>query len=88
MDYPKIGIRPVIDGRYGGVREALEDQTMWMAEEAARIISGNAFYADGTKVQCVISPTTIGGGAEAARCAEHFGKHNVTATLSVTPCWC
>ncbi len=26
--YPKIGIRPVIDGRQGGVREGLEVQTM------------------------------------------------------------
>jgi len=25
---PKIGIRPTIDGRLGGVRESLEDQTM------------------------------------------------------------
>ncbi len=24
MNYPKIGIRPVIDGRWGGVRESLE----------------------------------------------------------------
>ena len=27
MLYPKIGIRPVIDGRWGGVRESLEAQT-------------------------------------------------------------
>ena len=26
--YPKIGIRPTIDGRQGGVRESLEDKTM------------------------------------------------------------
>ena len=29
---PRIGIRPVIDGRRKGVREALEDQTMGMAK--------------------------------------------------------
>lgn len=28
MLYPKIGIRPVIDGRWGGVRESLENQTV------------------------------------------------------------
>ena len=28
MLYPKIGIRPTIDGRWGGVRESLEEQTM------------------------------------------------------------
>jgi L-fucose isomerase len=30
----KIGIRPTIDGRWGGVRESLEGQTMAMAKEA------------------------------------------------------
>ena len=88
MLYPKIGIRPVIDGRWGGVRESLENQTMGMAEAAAKLISENLRYPDGTPVQCVISETTIGGGAEAARCEDQFSKENVVATLSVTPCWC
>ncbi len=88
MQYPKIGIRPVIDGRWGGVRESLEKQTMGMAEAAAALIQSNVRYPDGERVQCVISSTTIGGGAEAARCAEQFAKENVIATLSVTPCWC
>lgn len=88
MLYPKIGIRPVIDGRWGGVRESLENQTMGMAEAAAKLISENLRYPDGTPVQCVISETTIGGGAEAAKCEDQFSKENVVATLSVTPCWC
>ena len=88
MLYPKIGIRPVIDGRWGGVRESLEAQTMAMAENAAKLISENLKYPDGTPVQCVVGCTTIGGGAEAARVAEQFSTQNVTATLSVTPCWC
>ncbi len=88
MLYPKIGIRPVIDGRWGGVRESLENQTMAMAENAAKLISESLKYPDGTNVQCVISETTIGGGAEAAKCEEQFSKENVVATLSVTPCWC
>ncbi len=33
MSYPKIGIRPTIDGRWGGVRESLEEQTMNMAKQ-------------------------------------------------------
>ena len=37
-NYPKIGIRPVIDGRWGGVRESLETQTMNMARAAAELI--------------------------------------------------
>ena len=86
--YPKIGIRPIIDGRWGGVRESLEDKTMSMAKAAAELISTKLHYADGTPVQCVVSETTIGGGAEAAVCAEKFASANVMATLSVTPCWC
>ncbi|MBR2405531.1 MAG: L-fucose isomerase [Clostridia bacterium] len=88
MLYPKIGIRPTIDGRWGGVRESLEKQTMGMAENAAKLISENVKYPDGTPVQCVVGCTTIGSGAEAARVAEQFSTENVTATLTVTPCWC
>jgi L-fucose/D-arabinose isomerase len=88
MLYPKIGIRPVIDGRWGGVRESLEKQTMGMTERAAELIKKNLRYSDGTPVQCVIGCTTIGGGAEAAKVAEQFAVENIAATLSVTPCWC
>lgn len=88
MNYPKIGIRPTIDGRWGGVRESLETQTMNMAKAAAQLIETNLRYPDGTPVQCVISDTTIGSGAEAASCAEQFGEEKVCATLTVTPCWC
>ena len=88
MLYPRIGIRPTIDGRWGGVRESLEAQTMGMAEAAAKLISENLRYPDGTPVQCVISETTIGGGAEAAACEDQFSTQNVVATLTVTPCWC
>ena len=36
--FPKVGIRPIIDGRRRGVRESLEDQTMAMAKAAAKLI--------------------------------------------------
>ena len=85
---PKIGIRPTIDGRRKGVRESLEEQTMNMAKAAAALIESNLRYPNGGKVQCVIAPSTIGGVAEAAACAELFASENVTATLTVTPCWC
>ena len=88
MIYPKIGIRPTIDGRWGGVRESLEEKTMAMAKAAADLISSTLKYPDGTPVQCVISNCTIGSGAEAAKCAEQFSTENVIATLAVTPCWC
>lgn len=86
--YPKIGIRPAIDGRWGGIREGLEEQTMNMARAAKALIESNLKYYDGTPVQCIISETTIGGGAEAAKCEDQFSKENVCATLTVTPCWC
>ncbi len=87
MLYPKIGIRPTIDGRWGGVREGLEAQTMAMAASAKALIE-TLCYPDGSPVQVVISPTTIGGGAEAAACEDFFSTQNVVATLTVTPCWC
>ncbi len=88
MNYPKIGIRPTIDGRWGGVRESLEAQTMNMAKAAKELIEKNVFYLDGTPAQCVIGCTTIGSGAEAAKVAEQFSTENVVASLAVTPCWC
>ena len=87
MLYPKIGIRPTIDGRWGGIREGLEEQTLGLAQAAKALIE-TLRYPDGTPVQAVISPCTIGGGAEAARCEEFFSTQNVVATLTVTPCWC
>jgi len=87
-DFPKVGIRPVIDGREMGVRESLEKQTMNMARSAAALISKNLKYPDGKPVECIISDTTIGGVAEAAACAEKFRKSGVGVSLTVTPCWC
>lgn len=88
MSNPRIGIRPTIDGRWGGVRESLEAQCMGMAENAKELIESNLRYPDGSAVECVISPCTIGGGKEAAICEEYFSTRNVVATLTVTPCWC
>ena len=85
---PVIGIRPIIDGRRRGVRESLEEKTMAMANAAKALIESELRYPDGTPVQCIISDWTIGGGNEAALCADQFKAHNVCATLSVTPCWC
>ena len=39
-DMPKVGLRPTIDGRLGGVRESLEKTTMNMAK--------NVRYSTGT----------------------------------------
>lgn len=87
-DFPKVGIRPTIDGRRKGVRESLEVQTMNMAKSAAKLISDNLRYIDGSPVECVIADSTIGGVAEASACAEKFKRAGVGLTLTVTPCWC
>ena len=87
-DWPKIGIRPTIDGRMGGVRESLEDQTMTMAKTVVELLTSTLKYPDGTTVQCVIADSTIGRVAESAACAEKFKKEGVGVTISVTPCWC
>ena len=71
-----------------GVRESLEEQTMSMAKNAAKLISSNLKYPNGKPVECVIADTCIGGVAEAAMCAEKFSKTNVGVSLTVTPCWC
>ena len=86
--YPSIGIRPVIDGRMGGIRESLENQTMEMAISAAKLISGNLRYPDGSPVKCIISDTTIGGIPESEAADKKFTIAGVGATLTVTPCWC
>ncbi len=85
---PKVGIRPVIDGRRKGVRESLEDQTMNMARSAAKLITDNLRHSSGMPVECVIADSTIGGVAEAAACAEKFAREGVAVSLTVTPCWC
>ncbi len=87
-DHPKIGTRPAIDGRRKGIRQSLENQPMGMARTAAKLIRDNLRYRDGARVECVVADTTIGGVYEAAQCAEKFAREGVTATLTVTPCWC
>ena len=86
--FPKVGIRPAIDGRLHGVRESLEKQTMDMAKAAAKLISSSLRYPNGKRVECVIADTCIGGVAEANACAEKFAKENIGLSLTVTPCWC
>ena len=86
--YPKIGIRPTIDGRQGGVRESLEEKTMALANAVKDLIESNLRNGDGSPVECVISDSTIGRVAESAACAEKFEREGVGATITVTSCWC
>lgn len=86
--WPKIGIRPTIDGRMGGVRESLEVQTMNMAKSVVDLLSHTLKNPDGSPVECVLADSTIGRVAESAACAEKFRRENVSVTITVTPCWC
>lgn len=85
---PKVGIRPVIDGRERGVRESLEEQCMRMAHAAAQLIEKNLRFPGGEHAECVIAESTIGGVAESARCSDLFQRENVQVSITVTPCWC
>lgn len=60
---------------------------MQLADDVARLISTHLTYPDGTPVRTVTAPTTIGGPAEAAACAEYFRTRNVCADLTVTASW-
>jgi L-fucose isomerase len=88
QSYPKIGIRPIIDGRRRGIRESLEETTMGLAKSVEALYKKHLRYPDGSPVECVIADTCIGGVKEAALCAEKFDKENVGLSVSVTPCWC
>ena len=87
-NYPKIGIRPTIDGRQGGIREGLEEKTMNLAKAVKNLIEQNLKNGDGSPVECVISNTTIGRVGESAACAEQFEREGVGSTITVTSCWC
>src|SRR6056297_401433 len=87
-ELPRIGIRPTIDGRYGGVRESLEDQTQAMAATVAEFLSEQVFYPTGEPVECIVADRCIGGVAEAAAAERLFQQRNVGLSLTVTPCWC
>ncbi|NDW12605.1 L-fucose isomerase [Bacteroides sp. 214] len=86
--WPKIGIRPTIDGRQGGVRESLEEKTMALAKAVADLITSNLKNGDGTPVECVIADGTIGRVAESAACAAKFEREGVGSSITVTSCWC
>lgn len=86
-EYPKIGIRPIIDGRLGGVRESLEGITMNMAKNVAELFKNELKHPNGEAFECVIADSCIGGVKEATECEKKFRAQNVGVSLSVTPCW-
>src|SRR6478609_2105025 len=87
-DWPKIGIRPAVDGRQHGVRESLDEQTRAMALRTAELIRANLRYPDGSPVEVVVPDHNIGGVYEAAKVAELFRLEGVGVSITITPCWC
>ncbi len=87
-DWPRIGIRPAVDGRLHGVRESLEAQTQRMAARTAELIRDNLRYPDGTPVEVIVPDHNIGGVYEAAKVAELFRTTGVGVSITITPCWC
>src|SRR6478609_3989249 len=87
-DWPKIGIRPAVDGRQHGVRESLDAQTRAMAERTADLIRSTLRYPDGSPVEVVVPDHNIGGVYEAAKVAELFRLEGVGVSITITPCWC
>ena len=85
---PKIGIRPTIDGRLGGVRESLETQTMNMAERVADLISANMRYPNGNPVAVRDRRHTASAGSRKPPALTNVPRENVGVSLTVTPCWC
>lgn len=59
-DMPKIGIRPTIDGRRGGIRESLENVTMMMARSVASLLSKNLRHSNGLAVEQVFKGRGLG----------------------------
>ncbi len=86
-EMPKIGIRPLLEGRMGGVRESLEIQTLQMAHSVKELIEQQLKHSNGFPVECVVPNTCISGVNENSLCNELFKKENVKATITVTPCW-
>jgi L-fucose isomerase len=74
---PKIGIRPAIDGRLGGVRESLETQTMNLAKSVARLVGEKLRYPNGKPVQCVIADRCLRGKIRAGRCRCFAHRHSL-----------
>jgi L-fucose isomerase len=85
---PKIGIRPIIDGRRRGIRESLEQPTLALARSAANLLTSNLHHGTGQQVECVVPDFCISGGAEAAIVADLFARSGVGLSISITPCWC
>ena len=85
---PKIGIRPTIDGRLGGVRESLEGQTMGMAEAAAGFLERTCAIPTGCRSSASSPIPASAAWPKRPQCADKFAEKAWAVSLTVTPCWC
>ncbi|KXA91118.1 sugar isomerase [candidate division MSBL1 archaeon SCGC-AAA259A05] len=85
--FPKIGIRPAIDGRRA-VRRTQKERTMVMAESTAEFLEENLRHPNGDTVECVVADSCIGGVVEARKAAAQFEEEGVEVSITVSPCWC
>lgn len=85
--FPKIGIRPAIDGRRA-VRKTQKERTIAMAEATAEFLEDNITNPNGKSAECVVADKCIGGVAEARQVADQFKEEGVGVSITVSPCWC
>jgi L-fucose isomerase and related proteins len=87
MSSPRIGIRVIVDGRRGGVRDFVEEPTRRLAQNVKKLIEENLRLPSGEKVEAAVSSTAIGGVAECERVSAEFRKENVGAVIGISKAW-
>lgn len=85
---PKIGIRPVVDGRRSETFITMCEQAMMMANLVKELYENKLLLPTGEMAQCVIADRCIDGAAAENACAEQFERSGVGVVVTVTPCWC
>lgn len=86
-NYPELGIRPVINGRLGGVRESSEYQSMGMAKKANTLIDTHLKYPDIQVVKCVISDTVFWNTLKTEDCGSNYHRKGADHILDVSAKW-
>ena len=86
-ELPKIGVRVVVDGRCGGVREKIEQPTFELARNVKKLIESKLKHPSGEEVEVYVSKIAVGGATEAAIVSEDFSKNNIGGIISVTKAW-
>ena len=87
QQYPKIGIRPIIDRRKL-VKAATRHVVLGLANEVASLLSANLRYPNGEPVECVLADDAISGMPEAAKATEKFRREGVGVVITVASGWC